>query len=320
MNRRPDEFRMPLGDHLEELRGRLIYCLIAPLILAIPALVFGRHILEWLLKPIREAMVSAGLPSRIQLLSPTEPMISYFKIGVLAAFLAAAPVILWQLWKFIEPGLYPREKKVAYLLLPGSTALLIMGIVFNYYVVFPMTLKVLVLFAQTMQPVSMLAPPDGQATPPEVLDHLLTIPQYAYDPPELKPGEFYLNTQRHQLRTVGADGKYYGVDLQIDTGFAQQYEIKAYLNMMLGMTLAFALAFQLPLILLVLGWVGIVDVGMLRRYRRHAMLGCAIASAVLTPPDVTSMIAMLVPLYGLYELSIVLLYFIPRAGSVVKAE
>lgn len=311
---------MPLGDHLEELRSRLIYCLIAPLILAVPALIFGRHILEWLLRPIRAAMVNAGLPSRIQLLSPTEPMISYFKIAVLVAFLAAAPVILWQLWKFIEPGLYAREKKVAYLLLPGSTALLLLGIGFNYYVVFPMTLRVLVLFAQTMQPVSMLAPPDGQATPPGVLELLPTFPQYEYDPPELKPGQFYINTQRNQLRTVGSDGKYYGVDLQIDTGFAQQYEIKAYLNMMLGMTLAFAMAFQLPLIILVLGWVGIVDIKMLRHYRRHSMLGCAIAAAVLTPPDVTSMIALLIPLYGLYEFSIVLLGFMPTVGSVVKSE
>lgn len=321
MNRRPEEFRMPLGDHLEELRRRLVYCLLAPLILAVPALIFGRHILEWLLKPIRATMVAAGLPSRIQLLSPTEPMISYFKIAVLVAFLAAAPVILWQLWKFIEPGLYTREKKVAYFLLPGSTALLLLGIVFNYYVVFPMTLRVLVLFAQTMQPVSMLAPPESQATPPEVLDKLLTVPQYAYDPPELKPGEFYVNTQRNQLRTIGADGKYYGVDLQIDTGFAQQYEIKAYLNLMLGMTLAFAMAFQLPLIILVLGWVGIVDVKMLRHYRRHAMLGCAVAAAILTPPDVTSQVALLIPLYALYELSIVLLRFIPTAGSfAAKAE
>jgi len=316
MNSRPEEFRMPLGDHLEELRRRLIHCLITPLILAVPALIYGRHILEWLLKPIRAAMVGAGLPSRIQLLSPTEPMISYFKIAVLVAFLAAAPVILWQLWKFIEPGLYAREKKIAYLLLPGSTLLLLLGIVFNYYVVFPMTLKVLVAFAQTMQPVSVLAPPDGQATPPEVLEMLPTLPQYAYDPPELKPGQFYINTQRNQLRTIGADGKYYGVDLQIDTGFAQQYEIKAYLNMMLGMTFAFALAFQLPLVILLLGWVGIVDVKMLRRYRRHAVLGCAIAAALLTPPDVTSQIALLIPLYALYELSIVLLRFIPRAVSV----
>lgn len=317
---RPEDFRMPLGDHLEELRTRLIFCLIAPLILAVPALYFGKQILEWLLHPIRAAMVRSGLPSRIQLLSPTEPMISYFKIALLAAVLAAAPVILWQLWKFIEPGLYNREKKVAYYLLPGSTALLLLGIVFNYYVVFPMTLRVLIAFAQSMQPTADVSAPPDRPTPPEILDHALVVPQYEFDPPELQPFQMYYNTQLNQLRMRGADGRFYGVDLQVDTGFAQQYEIKAYLNMMLGMTLAFALAFQLPLVLLLLGWVGIVDIKSLKYYRRHALLGCAVAAAILTPPDVTSQIALLIPLYGLYELSIILLRFIPLSGSPASSQ
>lgn len=311
MTRRPDDFRMPLGDHLEELRTRVIICLVAPLVLAAPTLYFGKQILEWLLDPIREVMIRAGLPGRIQLLSPTEPMVSYFKIALLAAVLAAAPVILWQLWKFIEPGLYEREKKVAFILLPASTLLLVLGITFNYYVVFPMTLRVLVGFAQGMQPTVSVAPPAGEVTPPQVLDGLITVPHYEYDPPELKIGQMYYNTGLHQLRMRGEDGQMYGADFQSDTGFAQQYEIKAYLNMMLGMTLAFAIAFQLPLVLLLLGWVGVVDIKSLKYYRRHALLGCAIAAAVITPPDVTSMIALLIPLYLLYELSIILLRFVP---------
>lgn len=310
---------MPLGDHLEELRTRVILCLIAPLVLAIPALYFGKSILEWLLAPIRDAMVRAGLPGRIQLLSPTEPMISYFKIALLAAVLGAAPVILWQLWKFIEPGLYDREKRVAYLLLPGSTLLLLLGVVFNYYVVFPMTLRVLVAFAQTMQPTADVAPPEGETTPPDIVNGFVAVPHYAYDPPELQPFQIYYNTTLHQLRMRGEDGKFYGADFQTDTGFAQQYEIKAYLNMMLGMTLAFAIAFQLPLVLLLLGWVGIVDIKSLRYYRRHALLGCAIAAAILTPPDVTSQVALLIPLYLLYELSIILLRFIP-AGKLSESQ
>ncbi len=307
---------MPLGDHLEELRSRVIMCLVAPLILVVPSLYFGKAILEWLLSPIRDAMIRAGLPGRIQLLSPTEPMISYFKIALLAAVLGAAPVILWQLWKFIEPGLYDREKRVAYLLLPGSTLLLVLGVVFNYYVVFPMTLRVLVAFAQTMQPAAAVAPPAGETIPPEIVEGIPQVPHYAYDPPELRPFQIYFNTTLHQLRMRGEDGKFYGADLQTDTGFAQQYEIKAYLNMMLGMTLAFAIAFQLPLVLLLLGWVGIVDIKSLRYYRRHALLGCAIAAAVLTPPDVTSQVALLIPLYLLYELSIILLRFVPAVKPV----
>lgn len=306
---------MPLGEHLEELRRRLIICLIAPLIFAVPALYFGEEIFAWLLHPIRSAMISAGLTGRIQLLSPTEPLMSYFKIGLLVAVLAAAPIILWQLWKFIEPGLYAREKKFAYLLLPGSVVLLVAGVTFNYYIVFPLTLRMLIGFAQGMQPTSSLAAPEGISTPVEVLEGLVSIPQYAYDPPELKPGQFYFNTQALQLRTRGVDGRFYGLDAQVDTAFAQQYEIKAYLGMMMGMTLAFALAFQLPLVLLLMGWIGIVDVGTLRYYRRHALLGCAVAAAILTPPDVVSQIALLIPLFMLYELGIILLRLMPGAHA-----
>ena len=315
MSRRPEEFRMPLGDHLEELRRRVILCLIAPILLAIPALIFGEPILAWLLRPIQSAMLESGLPGRIQLLSPTEPLVSYFKIGLLVAVLAAAPIILWQFWKFIEPGLYQREKKFVYLLLPGSVALLTLGVTFNYYVVFPLTLRVLIAFAQSMQPVASLAPPPDTPTPAAIIEQFASIPRYAYDPPELQVGQFYFNTTVNQLRTRGEDDRFYGIDAQVDTGFAQQYEIKAYLGMLLSMTLAFALAFQLPLILLLLGWIGILDVKSLRHYRRHALLGCAVAAAVLTPPDVTSQIALLIPLYLLYELSIVLLWFMPGSHT-----
>lgn len=315
MNPRPEDFRMPLGEHLEELRRRLIVCLVAPLIFAAPALYFGKEIFAWLLRPIRSAMISAGLTGRIQLLSPTEPLVSYFKIALLVAVLVAAPIILWQLWKFIEPGLYAREKKFAYLLLPGSVVLLVAGVTFNYYIVFPLTLRMLIGFAQGMQPASSLTAPEGVATPADVLDGLVTIPRYEYDPPELKPGQFYFNTRALQLRTRGEDGRFYGLDAQVDSGFAQQYEIKAYLGMMMGMTLAFALAFQLPLILLLMGWIGIVDVGTLRHYRRHALLGCAVAAAILTPPDVVSQIALLIPLFLLYELGIVLLRLMPGARA-----
>lgn len=318
MTARPEEFRMPLGEHLEELRGRLIICLVAPLTLAIPALIFGKPILAWLLRPIQAAMTDAGLVGRLQLLSPMEPLVSYFKIALLVAVLVAAPVILWQLWRFIEPGLYQREKKFVYLLLPGSVTLLVIGVAFNYYLVFPLTLRMLVGFAQTMQPIASLAPPEGVTTPPEIIEKFFTAPRYPYDPPELKPGEFYFNTTVNQLRTVDEEGRYFGIDAQVDTGFAQQYEIKAYLGMLLSMTVAFALAFQLPLILLLMGWIGIVDVASLRRYRKHALLGCAVASAILTPPDVTSQIALLIPLYLLYELSIVLLWLMP--GSRASAE
>ena len=86
---------------------------------------------------------------------------------------------------------------------------------------------------------------------------------------------------------------------------------------MLTLALAIAVAFQMPLVILLLGWIGIVDPTTLRRQRRYALLVCArLLGAVLTPADVVSMVLLFVPLYLLYEFGIVLLRFAPgRQGS-----
>lgn len=96
------------------------------------------------------------------------------------------------------------------------------------------------------------------------------------------------------------------------TGLAIQLEarVSEYLSMTLQMMIAFGLCFQLPLILLLLAKLGVLTSRSLAEKRRYAIVLILIASAVLTPPDVLSMLGLAIPLYGLYELSILLVYFL----------
>jgi sec-independent protein translocase protein TatC len=88
--------------------------------------------------------------------------------------------------------------------------------------------------------------------------------------------------------------------------------ISDYFSFAMQVTLMFGLVFETPLVILVLAWVGILPVRVLRRYRRHAIAVMAIVSAVLTPADVVSMLLMLVPLYLLFEISVILAGVIER--------
>jgi sec-independent protein translocase protein TatC len=101
------------------------------------------------------------------------------------------------------------------------------------------------------------------------------------------------------------------IDLYKDAGIRQQWRVSDVMSMMLTLILAFAGAFQAPIIVLLLGWAGVIDQKFLRTYRRHAMLVCAVIAAAVMPGDPASMISMMVPLYLLYELGGLLLRFFP---------
>jgi sec-independent protein translocase protein TatC len=96
-------------------------------------------------------------------------------------------------------------------------------------------------------------------------------------------------------------------------GAVSELRISEYIKLLLSMTLAFAAAFQAPVVVLLLGWSGIINQQVLAKFRRHAILVCAIAAAMLTPGDPASMILMLIPLYLLYELGGLLLRWFPAS-------
>jgi sec-independent protein translocase protein TatC len=134
---------MSLGDHLEELRVRLILAIIGLVIAVIISLCFGKSIISFLEKPYFLAM---GNQARLQVLGPAEGFISYMNISLITGVVIASPWIFYQIWMFITAGLYPHEKRYVYMAVPFSAALFIAGALFFIFVIAPITLKMLVLF------------------------------------------------------------------------------------------------------------------------------------------------------------------------------
>jgi len=319
MNRTPEHFSMSFGDHLEELRVRLLIVLLAPAVLFIPGMIFGKAILRWLTEPVYHALNAEGLPARLQALTPVEPFLTYLKVALLSAVVCSAPVLIWQIWKFIEPGLYRHERRFVYLLIPMSIILTALGILFMYYIMLPLSLRMLVRFGNGMNLVpasAMVEPyePVDENGEPIVLPEVVfpTMPELSYIPPGMETGQFFYHTELKQLILMGENQTLVGLDTRpMNTSFTQEYRLKDFLSFIFTLILAFSIAFQLPLVILLLGWVGMVSIDQLKYGRRYAVLGVFVFGAILTPPDVISQIFLAVPLYMLYEVSIILLKVVP---------
>ena len=301
---------MSFGEHLEELRSRVLLALIVPLPVCIAAFFVSDTLLRWLLLPIAAALRHHGLPVQLQVLGPAELLIAQLKISIIAGLVVSFPWILWQLWLFVRPGLYQHERRFVYLLLPGSFVLSIAGIALMYFVMLPLMLQVLVGMGQSM------GRPELDARVEQALKTgaPLQIVLGEAPPATAAVGEAWLTWPGQELYVVVADTDGHPLPLWAPRSFiAQQFQISATINFVLLLFAAIILAFQLPLVVMLLGWVGIVSPQWLRRQRKYAVLVLAAISAIITPPDAFSMLMMLLPLYGLYELGIVLLVFAPAS-------
>ena len=118
----PSTFTMGLGDHIEDLRRRVIAALILPLPLAIGLFFVADLLLAWLILPLQKVQLSGGWTPTLQVLSPPEFLLLEMKLSIVAALVLALPWILWQGWRFIAPGLYPHERRYVYILIPGLGA------------------------------------------------------------------------------------------------------------------------------------------------------------------------------------------------------
>ena len=111
---------MPLGDHLEELRRRLLFALLGLIPFLVISVAIGRWVLDFMTIPVRKALAEAGLPPVLQATSPVEVFGSYMKVVLLLTILGGSWWILIQLWRFISPGLYMSERRFVYILVPMS--------------------------------------------------------------------------------------------------------------------------------------------------------------------------------------------------------
>lgn len=317
-----DHNAMTFGEHLDELRYRLIMALLGLLPILILSLGFGFWLLEFLVKPAEDALLAKGLPPMLQATGPLETFGSYLRVSLALALVVASPWLLWQLWLFVAPGLYERERRFIYFLAPLSTLLTFIGAVFLYTVMLPAVLSFFIGFGTQV----------GARAPTIVdvpADAVFPIaPVLAGDPADPQPGQIWVNTKRMELRIcikLDAHAKpvVAGSPLHRVTGIAQQYRISEYTKLLFALTLAFVIGFQTPVVVLLLGWAGVIDPAFFKGKRKYAIMVCTVAAAVLTPPDPVSMIIMAFPLYALFELGVFLLKVMPAeriAGGLVKRE
>ena len=125
---------LPLTAHLRELRSRIFRILLAWVAASTAAWNWREEIFGRLLAPATHAL---GENAKLQAIAPTEIFFTYMQCALLAGFLLALPVIFWQVWAFVAPGLYPQEKKVALPFVLVSTGLFLCGGWFGHTVVFP---------------------------------------------------------------------------------------------------------------------------------------------------------------------------------------
>ena len=132
---------MTIWEHLGELRGRVIRASLGLLGTTIVCWTFRVQILAWLLRPYEAAWHARGFPGapELQTLSPEHVFVDYLQLSMMGGVVCAAPLIFYQLWAFISPGLYAREKRLVVPFVVFSTALFLSGVAFAYYVAFPFT-------------------------------------------------------------------------------------------------------------------------------------------------------------------------------------
>jgi len=126
--------KMSFLEHLDELRQRLIKALLAVLVGFLIAIAFINPIFDFVMAPLQAILPAGG---KLIYTEPTEAFMLYMKMGALVGLMIALPVVLWQVWAFIAPGLYAHEKRFAIPFVMMSTMFFIGGTLFSHYVVFP---------------------------------------------------------------------------------------------------------------------------------------------------------------------------------------
>jgi sec-independent protein translocase protein TatC len=222
-----------LTDHLKELRGRLIRSVWFILLFAVGAYYFSDTIFDFLREPAHKYLPNGGLVFT----HPTDKFMAHLKIAVFAGISLSCPFWLYQIWAFVAPGLYQKEKKYAATFIMSGSILFLTGVAFCYFLVLPAAFEFLFNFG-------------GSVDKP-----MITISEY--------------------------------------------------LEFVVQMSIMFGIAFEIPLVIVILGLTGLVQASFLRKKRRICWLVLAVLSALLTPtPDALSMFMMLIPMAFLFEVAI----------------
>jgi sec-independent protein translocase protein TatC len=248
-----DEARMSFVEHLSELRLRLRNAAIIFVVAMCGSFVFVKKYFSILTRPARQAWMVAlhGTTPTFHFSGPTEPFWVYTKLAMYGALLIASPFVFWELWKFIAPGLYKKEKRMALGVTIATALCFIGGALFGYFILCTPALTYMLSFAEKFD--------DFVIQPTIMMDEVV--------------------------------------------GF------------MLAMLMGTGVAFELPVILGVLGWLGIVKSKQLWHFNKYALILSTVVGGVLTPgPDVLSQVLMAGPLFLLYNVSILIVWVIERGA------
>lgn len=308
-NTNNENLTMSIGDHFEDLRKRVLLSIIPPLPLAIFFFLIADPIVRWFLVPLYSVLEKHGLPTQVQVLSPPEFLIAEMKIALGAAVLVAGPWILYQIWKFVSPGLHAQERRFVYFLIPFSTLLGFVGLALMYYIMLPIILNFMVTMAGNVEM------NDTSIAVSESMSSIV-FPIVETNPEAAAAGDAWIKMPEGVLTVAVPSNdvdvlKTLNIPMNHGSLISQQFQLSSYLSFVIMLMFAIAVAFQLPMVMLLLGWLGVVTPQWLRAHRKYALFVLAIVSALITPQDAISMVMMLIPLYLLYELGIALIVFVP---------
>ena len=313
-----DPTRMTIGEHLEELRWRIVRSLIAIVVACLVCIWPAKYLLSFIARPVVLALRRHGQPDNLLLTSPVELILIYIKVVVIAGVVLAAPYVFYQLWAFVAAGLLPAERRWVTRLAPWSVVLFVTGVAFMYTFVLLISLNFLVGFSDWVPLPSsdpnaleslLLGTPTATAPASQPdLSSLPAVPIFTTDPVGAPAGRLWFNATDGKFKLRSGDEVYALQALRDDHRpiATTHYKVGDYLSFVLIMTIAFGLAFQVPLVVLFLARSGIVPIETFIRYRKVVILLIVIIAGILAPPDLLSHIMLSGPMWLLFELGLIL--------------
>lgn len=248
---------LTFGGHLEVFRKMLFRVLIVIIILAAVIFYFKTETFRIILAPHNSDFCTFGFIENflnrlgvdfhfeeynVPLINTelSAQFMTHITVACILAVLLSSPYIVFELFRFISPALYEREKKYSYVVAGVIYLLFIIGLLMSYYVLFPISFQFLATY-------------------------------------------------------------------QVDKEIVNTINLESYISTFTTLTFMMGIVFQLPVFCFVLGKMGLIDAAMLKKYRPYAFIIIMIIAAIITPPDLFTLVLVTIPIYGLYELSIIVL-------------
>ncbi|MEM1099326.1 MAG: twin-arginine translocase subunit TatC, partial [Planctomycetota bacterium] len=281
------------------------------------------RVIAWLARPLLSAMHETGYPPQTFVTDPTAGFTSvYLPVSFIAALIVASPWVLFQVWRFVAVGLYANERRAVHILVPFSTFMTALGVGFTYYVMLPVALIFFLSFAKLYPQVEPGEPgmvlgflldtvygsdrPDPLTFEDPATAIIPALPVLAGDPDPLLEGMLWIDGRTGTLRMVVNERitEQAAVKPQLMTPLPK---VDEYIRFAAYLGLGVVAAFQLPVFMLVTGWTGLIDPEWVAKGRKYALFVCVCLGGILTPTDLLSMAVLSVPLYGLFELGLILM-------------